>query len=231
MKTIFFILCLQLCPILFSYSQQLEQGYRNLIPLDQEIVSGGYFVDPPKEYEGHPYFESKNFEMGKITINNLTYADVPLLYNIWKDEILTFQPIHNKKILIRADKIETFTLQLPSPKTFVRIADNPDYTHHGNGIYEQAFAGKAKVLIKHRKLTKPKREVSIYSAEFYEKADYFLEKEGEIIQVSNKKQAFQFLGLEKKTIKPLLRSNRLNFKSDKKEFLIFLAKTFNNPTP
>jgi hypothetical protein len=231
MKTFFFTFCLQLCLILFSYAQQLEQEYRTIIPMDQEIVSGGYFVDPPKEFEGHPYFESKNFENGKITINGLTYSDVPLLYNIWKDEILTFQPIHKQKILIRADKIETFTLLFPTPKTFVRIADNPAYPHQGNGMYELAFAGKAQVLIKYRKLTKPKREVSIYSAEFYQKADYFLEKEGELIQVSSKKQAFRFLDLEKKAIKTMLRGNRLNFKADKKEYLIFLATTFNNALP
>lgn len=208
-------------------SASLEINYRNNITFDQEVVSGGYFVDPPKEFEGHPYLITKNFELSEITINGLTYNEIPILYNIWKDQVLTFQPIHKQKILIRSDKIDSFTLHFKTPLSFVRLKDNPSYSHHGNGIYEYVGEGPSRVLIKHRKLTKPKRELSIYSEVFYETQDHFIQKNGEILKISTKKQAIDFLGLEKKEIRKLSQASNLDFRTDKKSFLSFLVSKFN----
>jgi len=217
------------CTLVFGQKNDgLIEKYRENIPLDQEIISGGYFVDPPKTYEGHPYFFTKNFESSQITVNGLTYKEVPLLYNIWKDEVLTFQPVHKQKILIRADKVDQFILELEKPVSFIRVQENPKYSHHGNGIYELYVEGKANVLIKHRKQTKSKREVGIYSHEFYEIEDYFIQKPGGILQVTAKKQAVDFLGLDKKEVRRLSRGTKLHFRSDKAGYLAFLVSLYNH---
>lgn len=231
MKSQAFLFFLILLPFINEVFAQVgtvhEQNYRSNIPFDQEVVSGGYFVDPPKEFEGHPYLITKNFELSELTINGLTYGQVPILYNIWKDQVLTFQPIHKQKILIRADKIDAFTLYLETPLSFVRLVDNPSYSHHGSGIYEYVGEGPSRVLIKHRKLTKPKREYSIYSEVFYETQDYFLQKNGEILKVSSRKQAIDFLDLEKKEIRKLSRASNLDFRTGKKSYLYFLVSLYN----
>ncbi|MFD2202099.1 hypothetical protein [Shivajiella indica] len=230
MRFLIFLCLFSFCLSLSSQGQSdntLEKKYRSNIPFDQEIVSGGYFVDPPKEFEGHPYFETKNFESGQITINGLTYSEVPLLYNIWKDEVLTFQPIHKQKILIRADKIDGFTIFFNTPTNFIRLTENPGYSNHGNGIYELVIKGKANLLIKHRKQTKSKREISKFSDEFYEQADFFIEKEKKIIQITSKKQAFEFLQLDKKKLRNPIRQRGLDFRRDKRSFLSYLTTVFN----
>jgi len=233
MRLLFFSFLLTLCLSWSTKGQSdiaFEKNYRSNIPLDQEIVSGGFFVDPPKEYEGHPYFETRNFEISQITINGLTYKDVPLLYNIWKDEVLTFQPIHKQKILIRADKINEFTIYFNSPTSFIRLDENPGYGNHGNGIYELAVKGKAQLLVKHRKQTKATREVSKFREEFFQQADYFLENEGKIAQISKKKQAFEFLQLNQKEWRSSIRQNGLDFRTDKRSFLTYLTTIYNQET-
>jgi hypothetical protein len=230
MRFLFFSFILFLCLSWSSKGQSdttLLKNYRSKIPLDQEIVSGGYFVDPPKEFEGHPYFETRNFENSQITINGLTYKDVPLLYNIWKDQVLTFQPIHKQKILIRADKIDEFTIYFDTPTSFIRLDENPGYGNHGNGIYELAVKGKANLLIKHRKQTKAKREVSKFREEFFQQTEFFLEKEGNITQVSKKNQAIEFLQMDKKALKAATRQNGLDFRRDKRSFLSYLTTIYN----
>lgn len=225
---LFFLILSSFTNVVFGQvADGLEASYRNNITFDQEVVSGGYFVDPPKEFEGHPYFFTKNFELSEITINGLTYHEVPILYNIWKDQVLTFQPIHKQKILIRADKIDAFTIHLETPLSFVRLEDNPSYSHHGSGIYEYVGVGPSRVLIKHRKLTKPKREYSIYSEVFYETQDYFLQKNAEILKVSSRKQAIDFLDLEKKETRKLTNASNLDFRTDKKSYLSFLVSLYN----
>ena len=231
MKSFAFLFFLFLSSISFEVFAQvpliIQQNYRSNIPFDQEIVSGGYFVDPPKEFEGHPYLITKNFESAQITINGLNYDQVPLLYNIWKDQVLTFQPVHKQKILIRSDKIDAFTLYFETPISFVRLQENPSYSHHGSGIYESVGEGPSRVLIKHRKLTKSKREYSIYSNVFYETQDYFLQKDGEILKVSNRKQVIDFLDLEKKEVRKLSKDSYLDFRTDRKSYLSFLVSLYN----
>lgn len=231
MKSPAFLLFLVFFPIINEIFAQagadMETNYRNNITLDQEVISGGYFVDPPKEYEGHPYFITRNFESSEITINGLNYKEVPLLYNIWEDQVLTFHPIHKQKILIKSDKINSFTLQLGTTVSFVRVENNPSYNHHGSGIYESLGEGPVRLLIKHRKLTRSKREVSVFSKEFYEEQDYFLKKNGEILKVANRKQAIDFLALDKKAVKRLSRTSNLYFRTDKKDYLFLLVSLYN----
>lgn len=234
MKTLFFFTYCFVSLISFGWAQgdfSYQHGYRENILLDQDIVSGGYYVDPSKNIEGHPYFESRNFENGEIKINGLIYKEVPLLYDIWNDEILTFQPVHKKKILVRADKVQEFAIGEKDPKKFIRIADNPGYSHHKNGIYELIVEGKVNLLAKHYKQTKDKRDVSKFSDVFYEKTDYFLKKGADIQLIRKKKQAREFLEMEKKPFKDVFKGQRISFKSERGDYLEKLVEHHNTQRP
>ncbi|MCL6257832.1 hypothetical protein M3O96_01945 [Aquiflexum sp. TKW24L] len=231
MKPCIFLLIISICilsNLQAQSSQELEDAYKANIPLHQEIVSGGYYVDPPQSIEGDPYFLSKNFEYGRLTINGLAYENVPLLYNIFSDEVVTFHPIHKQKTLIKTDKIDGFVL--PQNIRFVRIPINPGYSHHGKGFYELVEEGeKANLLCKHYKTTKAKREVSKYSSTFQDKFDFLIKKGDQIQLVKSKGQAITFLELDKKQINKNAKVKNLNFRNDRRIFLAFLVESFNSP--
>ncbi|MCH6234561.1 hypothetical protein [Cognataquiflexum rubidum] len=229
MKFYFFFLALSVCTVSILQAQtskELENAYTSNIPLHQEIVSGGYYVDPPQDIEGSPYFKSKNFEYGSLTINGLTYENVPLLYNIFSDEVVTFHPVHKQKTLIKTEKIDGFIL--PDKIRFIRIKQNPEYSHHGKGFYELVEEGEeANLLCKHFKTTKAKREMTQYSSIFLEKSDFLIQKGDQIIQVKNKGQAIDFLSLEKKQINRSAKEKALNYRNNRKDYLSFLVEFYN----
>jgi hypothetical protein len=207
--------------------KQLADVYKTNIPLHQEIVSGGYYVDPPQSIEGDPYFLSKNFEYGSVTINGLKYLEVPLLYNTFSDEIITFHPVHKQKTLIKTDKIDAF--DLPENRRFIRIDENPGYSHHGKGFYELVEeGGKANLLCKHYKTTKAKREISKYNSSFEEKFDFLIQKGNQIQEIKSKGQAISFLQLNKKEMKKEAKKENLNYRNNPKQFLSFLVKNYND---
>lgn len=231
MRTLFFYIYFHVTLISFGFAQgefSYQHAYRENILLDQEIVTGGYYVDPAKNIEGHPYFRDRNFENGKIKINDLLYEEVPLLYDIWKDEILTFQPIYKKKILVRADKVQEFIIGEKDAKKFVRIAENPRYSFHRNGLYELISEGKVSLLAKHYKQTKDTRDVSKFSDVFYEKTDYFLKKGDELQLIRKKKQAREFLDMDKKAFKDVFKSQRISFKDQREAYLLKLVSGYNS---
>lgn len=229
MRSYFFFIIVFACivsSLQAQSSRELAEAYQANIPLHQEIVSGGYYVDPPQNIEGDPYFQSKNFEYGSLTVNGLTYENVPLLYNIFSDEVVTFHPIHKQKTLIKTDKIDGF--ELPENIRFIRIQDKPEYSHHGKGFYELVKEGpKGNLLCKHFKTTKAKREMSQYSSIFLEKSDFLIQKEGQLLQVKSKGQAIDFLSLDKKQINRSAKEKGLNFRNDRRAYLSFLVESYN----
>ena len=230
MKIVFFLISFHLVFCFVALGQvnlTFEDLYLKNIPLYQDIISGGYYLDPPKEIEGHPYFMSRNLETSTVTINGLRYQKVPLSYNIFTDELITFQPIYKQKILIRPDKINAFEMEIKGKHNFIIVPENPGYLHHRKGIYEILDAGKVNLLRKHYKLTKSKRELSTYTSVFYEKSDFFLQINKEIKRIDKQKQAFEFLKLDKKSIKKQLRENQLNFRENPAAYLTFLTQLYN----
>lgn len=205
--------------------------YQSNIPLHQETISGGFYVDPPPSIQGDPYFSSKNFEIGNLTVNGITYQNVPLLYNIYSDEIITFHPEHRQRVLIKTDKINAFSFLEKSKSNFVKIAENPDYSHHGNGFYEVIASGKVDLLDKHYKTRKEKRELSKYTSEFLEKNDFWLRKGGEMRLVRKKGEVFDFLDLEKKEVRKMAKQQNLIFKSDKRAYLLMVVSHYNDQNP
>jgi len=230
MKTLFFCIFGSLFLHGLAMAQMpsdLEKTYLTNIPFHQEIITGGYYVDPPANIEGNPYFRSKNFEKGTVTINGLTYEGVPLLYNIQKDQIITFHPIHSQKILLNDEKVNSFTLFTPEKTIFVQVENNDTYFHHHNGFYELVKDGKAQLLCKHYKTTSAKKEVGKYSGYFTESSDYLLKKNDQIIVVKKRKKAFDFLELEKKELLKELRKNGIYFRGNQRAFLEFLTDHHN----
>ena len=60
--------------------------------------------------KGHPFFQVVNFINGNINLDGMLFHDVPMLYDIVKDQLIIqdFQKVY--KINLPADKIREFFL-------------------------------------------------------------------------------------------------------------------------
>lgn len=206
----------------------IQAQYTENIPFHQEVVSGGYYVDPPNNIEGHPYLQDKKFEIGNITINGLFYEQVPILYDIHKDLVITFHPVHRQKTIIQAEKINSFSILEPQEKKFIKIEENFDYNNHNNGFYELVTEGNAQLFCKHYKTVNAKKETGKYSRIFIEESDYLLKKENKFLLVKKKSSVFEFLEMEKKTIQKELKKRDIYFKRSPRAYLSIVTEFYNN---
>ncbi len=195
--------------------------YREQLPYFQELITGGQYAEASRLIQGDPYFASRQFEKGTLRINGITYPDVPLLYDCYLDQLVTFHPIFNQKILIKPEKIDGFVLS--NGAGFRYFANNPSYLRDHNGIYEVLGEGDFTALAKRYKTTKPVREMSQFDELFVEKSDYFLWKAGFFYPISKGKQAIDLLGFNPKEVKDEIRAQNLNFKQNPGDFLRFLV--------
>lgn len=228
MKKILFFLFTGFCFVSNGYSQVAGANlaylseYKEQLPYFQELITGGQYAEASRLIQGNPYFASRQFEDGTLTINGIVYPEVPLLYDSYLDQVVTFHPIFNQKILIKPEKIDGFVLSNGSGFRF--FSGNEEYLRNQNGIYEVLGEGDFLALAKRYKTTKELREMSQYDAVFVEKSDYFLVQSGEFFPVTKGKQAIEILGLDPKETKKQLRSAGLNFKLNPERFLQFLTR-------
>ena len=111
--------------ILLAFSTQAQQpadtGFRkeainNLTHLyyqalgDQAGLYNGPVYDPyiPPITEGNPYFLTESFSTGSVSYNGLNYEQVPLLYDIVRDEVVVRHPTGFPIALIK-EKIDSFS--------------------------------------------------------------------------------------------------------------------------
>jgi hypothetical protein len=194
--------------------------YREQLPYFQELITGGQYQEPSRLIEGDPYYFSRQFEKGSLTINGITYPEVPLLYDAFRDQVVTFHPVFNQKILIKPEKIDGF--RLANGVQFKYFPGNESSFRDGNGIYEVLGEGEYSALAKRFKTTKPIREISKYDEMYIEKTDYFLWKDAEFFQVSKASRILAVLGLEKKQVRKELKDRRLNFKRNPETYLQYI---------
>lgn len=200
-------------PFLSTYQQEL--------PYFQELITGGQYAAPSPRIKGVPYFSTRQFEGGTLRINGITYPQVPLIYDTYSDQVITFHPIFNQKILIKPEKIDGFTLS--EGQSFRFFEGNESFLHRGNGIYQVLGQGNAIALAKHYKTTKDSREQARYDSEYVEKITYFIWEEGRFFSVKNAAQAIASLGLDAKVLKRESKAKGLQFKKSPEAYLQFLV--------
>ena len=200
-------------PFLSAYQQEL--------PYFQELITGGQYAAPSPRIKGDPYFTSRQFEEGILRINGITYPQVPLIYDTYHDQLITFHPIFNQKILIKPEKIDGFTLS--EGQLFRFFAGNESFLHHGNGIYQILGQGNAIALAKRYKITKESRDQARFDSEYVEKTAFFVLQKGSFSSIKNAAQAIASLGLDAKVLKKELKEKGLQFKKSPEAYLQFLV--------
>ncbi len=195
--------------------------YQKELPYFQELITGGQYEAPSPRIKGVPYFTSRQFEEGTLRINGITYPQVPLIYDTYRDQLVTFHPIFNQKILIKPEKIDGFTLS--EGQLFRFFEGNESFLHRGNGIYQVLGQGNAIALAKRYKTTKDSREQARYDSEYVEKTAYFIWEKGRFFSIKNASQAIASLGLDAKVFKRESKAKGLQFKKSPEAYLLFLV--------
>lgn len=212
-----------------SDSLKFLASYKQEIPYFQELITGGQYAEALKTIEGHPFYFSRQFENGSLQINGITYPQVPLLYDSYRDQVLTFHPIYNQKILINPEKVDQF--RLANGDRFRFFEGNKGYLYHLNGLYKVLNDGEVLALVKEYKTTKDKNDISKYTDVFVEKAEYFLWKEGAFFKINKANQIPEILDTDKKELKRAMKKQGIRFKAEPEKYLsiaISEAEKLNN---
>ncbi|MBX3257947.1 MAG: hypothetical protein KF862_27700 [Chitinophagaceae bacterium] len=174
--------------------------------------------------EGHPYFDTTLLRQGTVLYNQVVYHDVPMLYDIIRDELIVQH--FNKVFLIQMikSKIDWFELY---GHHFLHLGR--DSTRKGNvkdGFYDVVYDGKVKLYIKRVKQIQESIPYMQVERKVYSKDRYFIYKDDIFHEVSSQSSVLKVLPGHASELKQVVRSNKIKFRKKKEHAITLMVQKY-----
>lgn len=194
--------------------------FQNEIGEDAHLYTGEEYTGYEKNIKGYPFFISPLMQNSDIFYNGSLYQNVPLLFDIVRQEIVINRYNQNFRIKLLNEKIKYFTLAGHRFEN-ITVTEGKD-ENIVNGIYDIVLNGKVSVLVKRIKLIKYP-----FKAEdppgFVEEDVFCIRNGNNMYAVDNRNTLLQALNDKKELIKTYIRKNKLKFKKNMEKELIMTA--------
>lgn len=188
------------------------------------LYNGTEYVDYDKYVEGYPFFESETVEKGTLVYDGALYQNVPMLYDVVKDEVIIEHFNQYFKIKLISDRISNFSL-LNHP--FVRIkADSLPEPSIPTGFYEKLYDGKVKVLAKRIKIMEEEIVYNQLKRRFVQNDRYYLCKNTVYVQVKGRNAIFRVFRDRRKEVRKFIQENKIRFENDPGTSLTHIARFY-----
>ncbi|MBS1599912.1 MAG: hypothetical protein JST75_16920 [Bacteroidetes bacterium] len=195
------------------YRQSIQNAvsiYYKAIGENSHLYNGAEYVPFNSQGNRNPFFESPDLHSASISYDGVVYHDVPLVYDIFSEEVIINKFNQNFKIKLVANKIDWFSVY---DHMFIRLVhDSSVKTSPATGFYDRIYDGSVTVFAKRKKKLDETMLMNNIVSRFVEDDHFFIKKDGVYYPVSKKKSVFAVFKDRKKDIQKLMRKNKVKFK-------------------
>jgi hypothetical protein len=203
--------------------KQVSAQYTAAIQHQSRLYNGSDYVIYISRDEEHPYFEVDDWAYGSVEYWNELYENIPLMYDISTDQVVTE---HNRgnPIKLLPEKVQSFTLQ---DHVFVRL--KPDSTNNiAEGFYDRLYDGTMKVYAKHSKVYRETLNSKEVIPSYDANTRYYLFKDGVFNLVKTKGSVLKLLADKKPELKNFIRKNNLHFKTNRNDAIVRIVAHYDS---
>lgn len=201
-----------------SAAAQAVNLYNGILADQAETLNGHQYNLWPPAIKGSPYFtDTASFRPAKICYNNTWYKDVPVLYDVFLDAMVSSS--RNILYTFRNDKLSDVYLL---GHHFIYLNASAG-THLAPGYYDELYGGKSQVLVKHS--CEVIKRTGLQSVEtIYEQKNQIYIKKGDVyFPVSSKGSVLEVFSDKAKPMKQYIAQNKIAYRKDKEGSVLKLA--------
>lgn len=210
------------------YNSSAVKLYFNAISENAHIYTGFEYFTPDRNIKGSPYYLSDSPWPSDLIYDDSYYKNIPIMYDVVKDEVVTNRLGQNFKISLVTDKLKTFILR---KHEFIRVSgDSVNGNSLATGFYDRLYNNKTIVLVKRKARLQETYVYSQISYEYIRQDIYYVIVAGQIVQVDSKSSVLKLFNSKKSEIKAFIRKNKLNFKSDFERTLVAVSAYYDQLT-
>jgi hypothetical protein len=189
----------------------------------------GYTGYPYQLSNGHQFFESPNLTQGTIFYDGMLYKDIPMWYDLVKDQVVVQTIDSLSMISLHNERIDYFSML---GHVFKKIVQDPSNSNSlTTGFYDHIYIGKTEVLVRRYKGTL--EDVSpdgIFTKILKQKNEIYLKKEGKYFSVLSSGSVLKALGNKQKEILSHLKKNAIKFKKDPEKAIVMMVSYYDQLT-
>jgi hypothetical protein len=190
---------------------------QDTIPDKQLLLNGRIWRSLYSNIRGDEFLLSKEWLNGGLNINDMTFKNVLLRYDIYNDQLIT---MINQGTFLQLNKelIKGFILPFENKKYFFENFGNGS----GNpikGFAQVLYKGKICLILKQTKQIKLLAVEKKYD-EFYQLQSLYILKDGMFHHISGKKSLFNVLSDKEKQLHDFMKENRIRARKRKPESFI-----------
>jgi len=205
-----------------SASQKAIEAYLDSKGQNLAIYNGVLHTGYSPSIEGSAYYKSNVWEKSKLFYEGIFYREVPLRYDMLKDEVIIQQPSSGLGIILFSPRVEYFSF-LNSPFIYRRKETNSLIPE---GFYEQLAKGKIHLMVK-RKVVIDEKITTQVNLKFIRVDHFYVLKDGVYYSIKNAKAFLELLPDKRKTIQQYLKKNKIKFRKAPEFTLLTIAEQYN----
>ncbi len=173
----------------------------------QRLYNGTEHTGYSPNIKGHAYYFTREWQNGTVHYDGVLYQDVPVLYDMYKDQVIVrhFSDIFTVGLV--SPKVTWFTI--PAHR-FIRVEALPTENIR-TGFYEVLFEGKITALARRTK-TMSEYIGNTMEYEFMEHTQYLIKKDSVYHIIRNEGKLLDVLNDQRPAVKQHLRKNRIRFR-------------------
>jgi hypothetical protein len=205
-------------PVIYSVTVNYDT-----IPDRQLLFNGRLWRSMYSNVIGDEFLFSKNWLVGDVNINEITFHNLWLRYDILNDQLLA---ILNQGTVVQLNKelIKEFTLTFENKKNsfenFNEGTENPI-----KGFGQVLYKGDIYLIIKHAKQIQQLAIDNKYD-EFYQLQTLFILKGGKFCKVTGRRDLINILSDKKQQVQIYIRENKIRIRKKDPESFIPVLKFY-----
>jgi len=188
-----------------------------------------YYYDPT--VKGNAYFMDINaFTAGAIYYDGIYYTGIPMLYDLYSDEVAVLLYNHFSKFSLRKDKITSFDFL---GHHFINIDADTTKGVSGikSGFYDELYNGKSEVLVRRSKSIQTNTGGTLGAERYFSPSrDLYFKKNNVFYSISGQGSLIKVLKDKKNEIQQYIKANQIRFRSDPEEAMVTIAKYYDHIT-
>lgn len=191
----------------------------------QILYNGAVWKNIYHGVDGNQFLFSEFFIPATITINNKTFQNIRIKYDIFSDEIIT--PVSDEEILkLNKEMVDSFNVSFEDKiYRFTNIQN--DTLEDFSGYFNVLYSGHTSFYVKYKKSISS-FDSSKENGQFIETYKMFLVKGNKFFQINNIKDLLTDLNANKEQIRNFIRKNKLKISRSLPESFVPVVRFYDS---
>ena len=208
------------------FRQQAKQNvvavYEQAMKLQSPLYNGNEFIQHDFRIKVHPFFEVDSLRQGSVDYYGIHYHDVPLAYDIVRDEVYIKHLDGGYRIRLNSEHLQRFEV---GQHTFVRL-EADSLTGVRTGFYDMLYNGRTQVFAHRIKTVLEDISTGLYKAEYLPKDEFMVRKDKTFYSVNTLSAALNVFADQKKALRKFLRTEKIKYNKEKERAIVGMAKQY-----